>query len=139
MDNQLALLTLFGSILALAFAASRAARVLKFPQGNERMQKISSSIHHGAMAYLRRQYRILICFFAGMFVILFAMAAFGYLTWFVPFAFITGGFFSGLSGFVGMQIATRANARTAAACQQGLNKGLNVAFSAGSVMGFTVV
>ena len=73
MDNQLALLTLFGSILALAFAASRAARVLKFPQGNEQMQKISSSIHHGAMAYLRRQYRILICFFAGMFVILFAM------------------------------------------------------------------
>ena len=139
MDNQLALLTLFGSILALAFAASRAARVLKFPQGNERMQKISSSIHHGAMAYLRRQYRILICFFAGMFVILSVMAAFGYLTWFVPFAFITGGFFSGLSGFVGMQIATRANARTAAACQQGLNKGLNVAFSAGSVMGFTVV
>ena len=139
MDNQLALLTLFGSILALAFAASRAARVLKFPQGNEQMQKISSSIHHGAMAYLRRQYRILICFFAGMFVILFAMAAFGYLTWFVPFAFITGGFFSGLSGFVGMQIATRANARTAAACQHGLNKGLNVAFSAGSVMGFTVV
>ena len=139
MDNQLALLTLFGSILALAFGASRAARVLKFPQGNEQMQKISSSIHHGAMAYLRRQYRILICFFAGMFVILFAMAAFGYLTWFVPFAFITGGFFSGLSGFVGMQIATRANARTAAACQQGLNKGLNVAFSAGSVMGFTVV
>ena len=139
MDNQLALLTLLGSILALAFAASRAARVLKFPQGNEQMQKISSSIHHGAMAYLRRQYRILICFFAGMFVILFAMAAFGYLTWFVPFAFITGGFFSGLSGFVGMQIATRANARTAAACQHGLNKGLNVAFSAGSVMGFTVV
>ncbi len=139
MDNQLALLTLFGSILALAFAASRAARVLKFSQGNEQMQKISSSIHHGAMAYLRRQYRILICFFAGMFVILFIMAAFGYLTWFVPFAFITGGFFSGLSGFVGMQIATRANARTAAACQQGLNKGLNVAFSAGSVMGFTVV
>ena len=139
MDNQLALLTLFGSILALAFAASRAARVLKFSQGNEKMKKISSSIHHGAMAYLRRQYRILICFFAGMFIILFAMAAFGYLTWFVPFAFITGGFFSGLSGFVGMQIATRANGRTAAACQQGLNKGLNVAFSAGSVMGFTVV
>ena len=93
MDNQLALLTLFRFDPGSGFAASRAARVLKFPQGNERMQKISSSIHHGAMAYLRRQYRILICFFAGMFVILFAMAAFGYLTWFVPFAFITGGFF----------------------------------------------
>ena len=103
------------------------------------MEKISASIHHGAMAYLRRQYRILLVFFAGMFVILSLMAALGFLTWFVPFAFVTGGFFSGLSGFVGMQIATRANARTAAACQEGLNKGLNVAFSAGSVMGFTVV
>lgn len=139
MDNQLALLTLFGSILALAFAAGRAVKVLKFPPGNEKMKKISSFIHHGAMAYLKRQYRILICFFAGMFVILSVMAALGYLMWFVPFAFVTGGFFSGLSGFIGMQIATRANTRTAAACQEGLNKGLNVAFSAGSVMGFTVV
>ena len=139
MDNQLALLTLFGSIIALLFAFSRAKKVLRFPEGTDRMKKISASIHQGAMAYLRRQYKILIAFFAGMFVILFIMAAFGFLTWFVPFAFLTGGFFSGLSGFVGMQIATRANARTAAACQKGLNKGLNVAFSAGSVMGFTVV
>ena len=139
MDNLLALLTLFGSVIALIFAATRAQKVLRFPQGNDRMKKISSLIHQGAMAYLRRQYKILIAFFAGMFVILFVMAALGFLTWFVPFAFLTGGFFSGLSGFVGMQIATRANARTAAACQEGLNKGLNVAFSAGSVMGFTVV
>ena len=139
MDNQLALLTLFGSVIALLFAASRAKKVLGFPEGNDRMKKISSLIHQGAMAYLRRQYKILIAFFAGMFIILFIMAVLGFLTWFVPFAFLTGGFFSGLSGFVGMQIATRANARTAAACQSGLNKGLNVAFSAGSVMGFTVV
>jgi purine-nucleoside phosphorylase len=67
------------------------------------------------------------------------MAAFGLLTWFVPFAFVTGGFFSGLSGFVGMKIATAANSRTANACRAGLNRGLRVAFSAGSVMGFTVV
>ncbi len=139
MDNMLALLTLCGSVIALLFAFTRAKKVLKFSQGTEQMKKISSSIHQGAMAYLRRQYRILIIFFAGMFLILLIMAALGFLTWFVPFAFVTGGFFSGLSGFVGMQIATRANARTAAACQQGLNKGLNVAFSAGSVMGFTVV
>ena len=134
MDNQLALLTLCGSIIALLFVAR-----LRFPEGNDTMKKISASIHKGAMAYLRRQYKILIGFFAIMFVILFVMAALGLLTWFVPFAFVTGGFFSGLSGFVGMQIATRANARTAAACQKSLNKGLNVAFSAGSVMGFTVV
>lgn len=139
MDNVLALLTLCGSVIALLFAASRAKRVLKFPEGNETMKKISASIHKGAMAYLRRQYKILIVFFAGMFVILMIMAAMGFLTWFVPFAFVTGGFFSGLSGFVGMQIATRANARTANACQKGLNKGLTVAFSAGTVMGFTVV
>ena len=139
MDNQLALLTLCGSVIALLFAMMRAKKVLCFPEGNDRMRKISASIHQGAMAYLRRQYKILIVFFTGMFVILFIMAAFGFLTWFVPFAFVTGGFFSGFSGFVGMQIATRANARTAAACQKGLNKGLTVAFSAGSVMGFTVV
>lgn len=139
MDNRLALLTLCGSIIALLFAATRAKKVLRFPEGNETMARISASIRQGAMAYLKRQYRILLCFFAGMFVILAVMAAFGFLTWFVPFAFITGGFFSGLSGFVGMNIATRANARTAAACQKGLNQGLRVAFSAGSVMGFTVV
>ena len=139
MDNQLALLTLCGSVIALLFAFTRAKKVLTFPQGTDRMAKISASIHNGAMAYLRRQYKILIGFFAVMFVILAAMAAFDMLTWFVPFAFVTGGFFSGLSGFVGMQIATRANARTAAACQNSLNKGLRVAFSAGSVMGFTVV
>ena len=67
------------------------------------------------------------------------MAACHLLTWFVPFAFLTGGFFSGLSGFVGMRIATKSNCRTANACREGLNKGLRVAFSAGSVMGFTVV
>ena len=127
MDNLLALLTLCGSVIALLFAASRAQKVLRFPEGNDRMKKISASLHQGAMAYLRRQYKILIVFFVGMFVILFIMAAFGFLTWFVPFAFVTGGFFSGLSGFVGMQIATRANARTAAACQKGLNRGLRVA------------
>lgn len=139
MDNILALLTLCGSVAALLFALSRAKKVLGYSEGTDTMKKISASIHQGAMAYLKRQYRILIIFFGAMFLLLLIMAAVGYLTWFVPFAFITGGFFSGLSGFVGMQIATRANARTAAACQKSLNQGLGVAFSAGSVMGFTVV
>ena len=74
-----------------------------------------------------------------MIVVLVIMAACKLLTWFVPFAFLTGGFFSGLSGFVGMRIATKSNCRTANACREWLNKGLRVAFSAGSVMGFTVV
>jgi K(+)-stimulated pyrophosphate-energized sodium pump len=139
MDSKLVLFTLCCAIVALLFAAFNAKKVLKFPEGNDRMKKISASIRAGAMAYLKRQYKILIIFFICMFVVLCIMAATGLLTWFVPFAFVTGGFFSGLSGYVGMNIATRANARTANACQEGLNKGLRIAFSAGSVMGFTVV
>ena len=139
MEKVLVLCTALGSVIALVFAALTAKKVLSFPQGNELMQKISAAVRTGANAYLKRQYRIVLIFFACMFVVLCAMAAFGLLTWFVPFAFVTGGFFSGLSGFVGMKIATAANCRTACACQDGLNKGLRVAFSAGSVMGFTVV
>ncbi|MGN0525255.1 sodium-translocating pyrophosphatase [Eubacterium sp.] len=139
MENYLALFTLIGSILALIFAGGKASKVLRADEGTEKMKKISSSIRSGATAYLSRQYKILLLFFGGMFVILSIMAALKLLTWFVPFAFITGGFFSGLSGYIGMYIATRANARTANACRSSLNKGLNIAFSAGSVMGFSVV
>ena len=139
MENYLALFTLIGSILALVFAGSKASKVLRADEGTEKMKKISASIRSGATAYLSRQYKILLLFFGGMFVILSIMAALKLLTWFVPFAFITGGFFSGLSGYIGMYIATRANARTANACRSSLNKGLNIAFSAGSVMGFSVV
>ena len=139
MEKLLVLLTFLGSVIALVFALVTAKKVLKFEEGTPLMQKISASIREGANAYLKRQYTIVAIFFACMFVILCAMAAFGLLTWFVPFAFITGGFFSGLSGFIGMRIATKANCRTANACRDGLNKGLRVAFSAGSVMGFTVV
>lgn len=139
MEKYLVLFTFIGSLLALFFAFIMAKKVLKEDKGTEKMAKISGSIKQGANAYLKRQYRVVFFFFAGMFVILCIMAALGFLTWFVPFAFITGGFFSGLSGFVGMKIATNANCRTANACMQGLNRGLRVAFSAGSVMGFTVV
>ena len=139
MENYLALFTLIGSILAIIFAGVKASKVLKADEGTDKMKKISASIRSGATAYLNRQYKILLVFFGGMFVILSIMAALKLLTWFVPFAFITGGFFSGLSGYIGMYIATRANARTANACRSSLNKGLNIAFSAGSVMGFSVV
>lgn len=132
-------LALAGAVIALIFAIFTAKKIMKFSEGNERMQNISASIRKGANAFLKRQYKIVGIFFICMFVVLAVMAAFGLLTWFVPFAFVTGGFFSGLSGFVGMKIATAANARTANACIDGLNKGLRVAFSAGSVMGFTVV
>ena len=139
LENYLILFTFIGSVIALLFAFFTARKVLKFDEGTDTMKKISGNIRKGANAYLKRQYVIVGCFFAVMFVVLCVMAAFGMLTWFVPFAFVTGGFFSGLSGFIGMKIATLSNARTANACRTGLNRGLRVAFSAGSVMGFTVV
>ncbi len=139
MELYLVIAVFVGSLLALGFALIMAKRVLSFDEGTEKMKKISASIRSGANAYLKRQYTIVAIFFAVLFVILGVMSIVGLLTPFVPFAFITGGFFSGLSGFIGMKIATAANARTANACRTGLNKGLRVAFSAGSVMGFTVV
>jgi K(+)-stimulated pyrophosphate-energized sodium pump len=139
MGTILVVLTFIGSLSALLFAALMARRVLKEPEGTERMKSISQSIRKGANAYLKRQYAVVLVFFAAMFLVLMVMAIFGLLTFFVPFAFVTGGFFSALSGFVGMKIATFANARTANACRTGLNRGLRIAFSAGSVMGFTVV
>ena len=139
MEKYLVLATFVGSVIALLFVLFTGKRVLRFEEGTPLMSKISRSIREGANAYLRRQYTVVGIFFACMIVVLCIMAACKLLTWFVPFAFLTGGFFSGLSGFVGMRIATKANCRTANACRDGLNKGLRVAFSAGSVMGFTVV
>ena len=139
MDKYIVLLTFLGAVLALLFAAFTAKKVLSFSEGTDRMKKIAASIRAGANAYLKRQYTVVLVFFAVMFAVLLVMAFFGLLTFFVPFAFITGGFFSALSGFIGMKIATASNSRTANACREGLNRGLRVAFSAGSVMGFTVV
>ena len=104
------------------------------------MQKLAASIHKGANAYLKRQYTTVAKIFIIVFVILLLLAWQGMLdNWFIPFAFLTGGIYSGLAGFIGMKIATSANARTANAAHESLNRGLNVAFSSGAVMGFTVV
>ena len=138
-ENYLPILTFVISVLALVFALVTAKKIVKFPEGNDKMKQISQWIRNGANAYLKRQYKVVGIFFICMFVVICIMAALSLLSWFVPFAFVTGGFFSALSGFVGMKIATLANNRTANACMTSLNKGLRVAFSAGSVMGFTVV
>jgi K(+)-stimulated pyrophosphate-energized sodium pump len=135
----LILMSWVGAALALLFVVFQARKVLKFSEGNDTMKKIAAAVRAGANAYLKRQYAVVGLFFACMFIVLCVMAALGLQTWFTPFAFITGGFFSGLSGFIGMKIATAANSRTAHASSQSLNKGLRVAFSSGSVMGFTVV
>ena len=128
-----------GSLIALIFAGAMFARVRKESPGTPEMEHISQAVSRGASAYLRRQYKGVGIFFLVIFLILLGMAVAGLLSYFTPFAFLTGGFFSGLSGFIGMKTATMANARTANAASQSLNRGLRVAFSAGSVMGFTVV
>lgn len=128
-----------GSIIALVFAGYLAYTVLRQDEGTEQMKKIALAIRKGADAYLKRQYTGVALFFVIMFVILGILAFMGYLTPFVPFAFLTGGFFSGLSGFIGMKIATRSNVRTTNAAKNSLNSGLRVAFSSGAVMGLTVV
>ncbi len=127
------------ALVALVFSFINFYSVKKKPEGTDTMKSIGEKIRKGAMAYLKRQYKTVGVFFAIMFVILLILSFTGFLTKFVPFAFLTGGFFSGLSGFIGMKIATYANTRTANGAQQGLNKGLKIAFASGSVMGLTVV
>ena len=132
---------LAAAIIAIIYAVIQFFSVKSKPEGTDKMQEISAKIRKGAMAYLKRQYKTVGIFFAIMFVILFVLAFFfdGILNKCVPFAFLSGGFFSGLSGFVGMKIATYANSRTANGARDSLNKGLKIAFASGSVMGLTVV
>ena len=131
-----------GAVIALAFVIVQRRKVLSYSEGTEKMRKIAESIREGANAYLKQQYTTVAKVFAVVFVVLLIMAfATGgqMLSKFTPFAFLTGGTWSMLAGFIGMKIATNANARTAQAASESLNKGLRVAFSSGSVMGFTVV
>ena len=132
--------TWIGSVAALLFALLLALSVLRKNPGTQIMQDLSRAILEGATAYLKQQYKVVGLFFILLFVVL-AIISFGLklLSPFVPFAFITGGFFSALAGFIGMSIATRANARTAQGASESLNAGLRVAFSSGTVMGMTVV
>ena len=139
MDN-LFWIGLAGAVLAILFAFYQSRKVMAFSEGNDTMKKIASAIRQGADAYLKHQYATVAKVFFVVFLVLLVLAWQGFLdNWFIPFAFLTGGIYSALAGFVGMKIATSANARTAQAASDSLNKGLNVAFSSGAVMGFTVV
>jgi K(+)-stimulated pyrophosphate-energized sodium pump len=128
------------SVLALIFAWYFFRNMMKESEGTDTMKKIASHVRKGAMAYIRQQYKIVGIFFIIL-TIIFSILAYGLNLqneW-VPFAFLTGGFFSGLAGFLGMRTATFASARTANAAQKSLNKGLKVAFRSGAVMGLVVV
>jgi len=128
-----------GSIMALSFVWYLAVSILKKDEGNEKMREIAEAVRMGARAYLKRQYLGVSLFFLVVFCILLILALNKYLVIFVPFAFLTGGFFSGLSGFIGMSIATQSSSRTTNAAMKSLNSGLRIAFSSGAVMGLVVV
>src|SRR5690554_1387877 len=137
--SNIFLLIPFASLLALGFAWYFFKSMMKNPEGSVRMQEIAQYVREGAMAYLKRQYKVVILVFVILFILLTIMAYFEVQNPFVPVAFISGGFFSGLCGFLGMKTATFASARTAQGASQSLNKGLQVAFRSGAVMGLVVV
>ena len=128
------------SVLALCFAWFFYRQMLKTSEGTDRMAYIALAVRKGAMSYLKQQYKVVALVFAAL-AILFAIMAYGFGVqnpW-VPVAFLTGGFFSGLAGFLGMKTATAASARTANAARTSLNGGLRIAFRSGAVMGLVVV
>ncbi len=132
-------LVLAASILALGFAFYFYKSMLKEDEGTDLMKKIALHVRNGAMAYLKQQYKVVIIVFIILAAIFGVMSVFNLQNEWVWFAFLTGGFFSGLAGFFGMKTATYASARTANAAKQSLNNGLKVAFRSGAVMGLTVV
>ncbi len=130
---------LAASVLALGFAYFFYRSMLGKDEGTELMKTIASHVRKGAMAYLKQQYKVVTIVFVVLAAIFAIMAYFNLQNGIVWFAFLTGGFFSGLAGFFGMKTATYASARTANAARQSLNAGLQVAFRSGAVMGLTVV
>jgi len=129
-----------GAVIGLVAALLFYKKVMQNSEGTDLMKKIAQAVRVGAMAYLRRQYIVVAVVFAALFVVFLIMAfVLHVLPKMVPFAFLTGGFFSGLAGYLGMRTATNASARTANAARQSLNAGLVVAFRSGAVMGHVVV
>ena len=139
MSNSIVYIVLAASILALTFAFIFYKQMMKEDEGTDLMKKIAAHVRKGAMAYLKQQYKVVIIVFAVLAAIFGIMAYFKLQNGIVWFAFLTGGFFSGLAGFFGMKTATYASARTANAARKSLNSGLQVAFRSGAVMGLVVV
>jgi K(+)-stimulated pyrophosphate-energized sodium pump len=127
------------SVIALITALFFYKSMMAMPEGTDKMKEIAQHVREGAYAYLRAQYRVVALVFVILLVIFVVLAALGVQNPFVPVAFLTGGFFSGLCGWLGMKTATNASARTAHGANDSLNKGLTVAFRSGAVMGLVVV
>ena len=139
MSNSIVYIVLCASILALTFAFIFFKQMMKESEGTDLMKKIALHVRKGAMAYLKQQYKVVIIVFIVLAIVFFVMSLFDLQNSWVWFAFLTGGFFSGLAGFFGMKTATYASARTANAARNSLNSGLKVAFRSGAVMGLVVV
>ncbi len=139
MEGSIFYIAPIGSIIALIFAWVFYKSMMKADEGNETMVEIASHVREGALAYLYRQYKVVSIVFVVLLAIFAALAYLGVQNPFVPIAFLTGGFFSGLCGYLGMRTATNASARTAQGASQSLNAGLKVAFRSGAVMGLVVV
>ena len=138
-SNSIVYIVLCASILALTFAFIFYKQMMKEDEGTDLMKKIAAHVRKGAMAYLKQQYKVVIIVFVVLAILFFVMSLFDLQNGWVWFAFLTGGFFSGLAGFFGMKTATYASARTANAARKSLNSGLKVAFRSGAVMGLVVV
>ncbi len=128
-----------GSLIALSFAFFFYKKMMKSEEGTDRMIEIARDVREGAYAYLSRQYGVVTLVFIILLILFAVLAYLGVQNPFVPVAFLTGGFFSGLCGFLGMKTATNASGRTAHGCSKSLNQGLQVAFRSGAVMGLVVV
>jgi len=133
------LFAMTSALIAIAFTGILARRILKKKEGTPEMIEIAQAVRIGARAYLIRQYKGVGIFFSIVFVLLLILTKFGYMNFFIPFAFLGGGFFSALSGYIGMTIATNSSARTTNAAKNSLNEALKIAFSSGLVMGLIVV
>ena len=127
------------SVTALLFALIFFKSMIKKPEGTDKMKEIAQYVRDGAMAYIKRQYKVVAIVFVFLVIFLLILAQIGVQNPFVPVAFLTGGFFSGLCGYLGMRTATYASARTAQGASHSLNQGLKIAFRSGAVMGLVVV
>ena len=139
MTNSIFWIIPISAVLALIFAYIFFKTMMKNSEGSDRMKEIAQYVKEGAMAYIKRQYKVVGLVFIVLVVLLGILAYLKVQNPFVPVAFLTGGFFSGLCGYLGMKTATNASARTAQGATQSLNQGLKIAFRSGAVMGLVVV
>ena len=132
-------ITVIAGVFAIVVALYLTYFIFSKSEGNEKMKELSESVHTGAMAFLKEEYKLMVIFIVGVIVALFLASWYTDLPWETAFSFLVGSIFSALTGNIGMRIATKANARTAEGVKKSFGHGLRIAFSSGAVMGLFVV